>query len=317
MSTAAGIWVRNRKGHGRMEKISGMIGLGQMGEPMAENLLKKFSLVVYDLNPKPVEALKRLGATSAKSPQAVAEKADVILLSLPSAKEVEAVMLGKDGILNQPDIAGRVIIDLSTSRPGLTRIIYAEAQKRGAHFLDAPVTGGKKGAVAGTLTIMVGGDSSVYSAQSDVLKAIAAKVFYVGSSGMGHTAKIIHNLISTSNIAVLSEAFVMAQKAGVDPKVMMDIINNGAARSYMSETKGEAHILARKFEGAATIDIQIKDLGLALELAGASEMPLPIGSLISQVYQMARSFGLGGKDSAGMVKAYDILSGRKKRPGLS
>ena len=151
----------------------------------------------------------------------------------------------------------------------------------------------------------------MYSAQSDVFQAIAAKVFYVGSPGMGHTAKIIHNLISTSNIAVLSEAFVMAQKAGVDPKVMMDIINNGAARSYMSETKGEAHILSRKFEGPATIDIQIKDLGLALELARTSEMPLPIGSLISQVYRIARAFGLGGKDSAGMVEAYEILSGNK------
>lgn len=294
-----------------MDKILGIIGLGQMGQPMAENLLKKFPLVVCDLNPKPMEELQRLGATAVQSPQAVTDKSDVILLSLPSAKEVEAVMLGKNGILNQPDVADLVIIDLSTSRPGLTQIIYAEAQKRRAHFLDAPVTGGKKGAIAGTLTIMVGGDSKVYSAQSDIFQAIAAKVFYSGSSGMGHTAKIIHNLISSSNIAVLSEAFVMAQKAGVDPKVMMDIINNGAARSYMSETKGEAHILPGNFEGAATIDIQIKDLGLALELARASEMPLPIGALISQVYRIAKAFGLGGKDSAGLVKAYDILSRRK------
>lgn len=103
----------------------------------------------------------------------------------------------------------------------------------------------------------------------------------------------------------------MAQKVGVDPKVMLDIINNGAAKSYMSETKGEAHILPGKFEGPATIDIQIKDLGLALELAHASEMPLPIGALISQVYRIAKAFGLGGKDSAGLVKAYDILSGQK------
>jgi len=294
-----------------MEKTVGIIGLGNMGKPMAENLLKTFSVVVYDLNSAAAGSLQRLGAELAKSPRAMAAAADAILLSLPSAKEVEAVMLGNEGVLSHPEVAGRVIIDLSTSRPALTRKIYAEAKKLGAHFLDAPVTGGKKGAVEGSLTLMVGGDEEIFSAHSDIFHAIGKNVFYAGPSGMGHTAKIIHNLVSASNIAILAEAFVMARKTGVDPKVMIDIINNGAARSYMSETKGYAHILPDRFEGPATIDIQIKDMGLALELARASGMPLPIGALVSQVYQMARALGLGDKDSAGMVKAYDILAGGK------
>ena len=294
-----------------MQKTIGMIGLGNMGKPMAENLLKRFPVVVYDLDPEPVASLEKLGAATAKSPQAVAETAGRILLSLPSATEVEAVMLGDTGVLSHPDVAGRVILDLTTSRPELTRKIFAEAKKRGAHFLDAPVTGGKKGAVQATLTCMVGGDKAIFSAQSDIFEAIGKKVFYAGPSGMGHTAKIIHNLVSAGNVAILSEAFVMAQKAGVDPAVMMDIINNGAARSYMSETKGYDHIVANRFEGPATIDIQIKDMGLSLELARAFDMPVPIGALISQIYQMARSLGLGDKDSAGLVKAYNILAGRR------
>jgi len=220
-----------------MEKTVGIIGLGNMGKPMAENLLKTFSVVVYDLNSAAAGSLQRLGAELAKSPRAMAAAADAILLSLPSAKEVEAVMLGNEGVLSHPEVAGRVIIDLSTSRPALTRKIYAEAKKLGAHFLDAPVTGGKKGAVEGSLTLMVGGDEEIFSAHSDIFHAIGKNVFYAGPSGMGHTAKIIHNLVSASNIAILAEAFVMARKTGVDPKVMIDIINNGAARSYMSETK--------------------------------------------------------------------------------
>ena len=127
-----------------MGKTIGMIGLGQMGEPMAENLLKKFPLVVYDLNPKPMEALQQLGATAVKSPQAVCDQSEVILLSLPSAKEVESIMLGENGILNHQAVSGRVIIDLSTSRPALTQVIYAEAQKRVLISLTRPSPAGKK-----------------------------------------------------------------------------------------------------------------------------------------------------------------------------
>lgn len=290
-----------------VEKL-GIIGLGNMGKPIALNLMKTFKIVVYDLSRKVMDELTGLGAEAASSPYEMGEKVKTIFLSLPGPVEVESAVLGDGGILSGPHKSGLVIIDLSTSDPETTERIATIAESMGVFFLDAPVTGGQKRAFEGTLTIMVGGDHSVFLSKMDLFRLIGKSIFYTGCAGSGHKAKILHNLVAGCNIAVLAEVFAMAKKLGIDAKLMMDIINEGAAESYMSRTKGYNHILPEKYDGPAKIKLIDKDFKIGLAMARKLRYPLHIVSLVVRLVERAMEMKLGEKDSAALVQFFESLA---------
>ncbi len=292
----------------------GFIGIGAMGKPMAQNLLKSadIKLLVYDVNRVAMEELAAAGAVVCASPRELADAAAVIIMMLPNAAIVESTLTGEQGVLAGGQ-AGKIIIDMSSVAATSTRKMAALAAAKGLAYIDAPVSGGVTGATAGTLTIMVGGETAAVQAVRPILEKLGKKIYHVGDSGAGDSIKVVNNLLLGINMAAVAEALVLGVKSGLDPKVMLEIIKESSGRSYALEVKTANFILKNSFAAGFAIDLEYKDLELAMETAKSLDVPLPVGATVQQIFAMAKAKGLGREDISAVIKVWEEFVGVQVR----
>lgn len=288
----------------------GFIGLGIMGKPMARNLLKGgHELVVFDINQANVDALVSSGAKAAESAGDVARRCGLIITMLPNSPHVKTVVLEKGGVL-EGAAPGSILIDMSSIAPLASQEIGKACEKKGVRMIDAPVSGGEPKAIDGTLSIMVGGDKAVYEQVYDILKTMGASVVYCGNIGAGNTTKLANQVIVALNIAAVSEAFVLAKKAGVDPKFVFEAIKGGLAGSTVMNAKIPM-ILEGNYKPGFKIDLHIKDLNNALETGHNVGAPLPLTAEVMEMLQTLHADGLGQSDHSAIVKYYEKIVGER------
>ncbi|EHI97712.1 3-hydroxyisobutyrate dehydrogenase [Clostridium sp. DL-VIII] len=287
----------------------GFIGLGAMGKPMALNLIASgYEVYVYDVAEEIIKEMEAEKGIPCSTPVELARKVDVIISSLPNAKIVESVMLGKNGVLKGCN-KGVTIIDMSSVAPNTTKEISKIAQDYKLTYIDAPVSGGVTGAKNGTLTIMVGSDKETFEKVSPILNILGKNIYHVGPVGSGDAIKVVNNLLLGCNMAALAEALILGVKCGLSAETMHEIIKVSSGRSYAFEAKMDKFIMADNFSGGFAVDLQYKDLGLALEAAKDTHMPLPITSATSQIFEAARAKGLGKEDMSSIIKVWEDLTG--------
>jgi 3-hydroxyisobutyrate dehydrogenase len=286
------------------------IGLGNMGAPMARNLLKAgHTLTVFDLNTQAVGALVEAGAMAAASPKDAATGAETVITMLPAAAHVRHVLTAEDGVL--AGIAkGVPIIDSSTIDPASVKAFAALAAEHGNNFVDAPVSGGTGGAAAGTLTFMVGGSAAAFEQVRPVLSAMGKNLVHCGDTGAGQGAKICNNLVLGITMAGVAEAMSLGEALGIDPKVLGGIINTSTGRCWSSDTYNpfpgviETAPSSRGYTGGFGTDLMLKDLGLAGDAAKSVRQPVYLGALAQQLYQTVSSKGDGKLDFSAVIKLY-------------
>ena len=285
----------------------GFIGLGIMGKPMSKNLIKaNYELVVMDKNQEASKELGTFGASVALSPAEVAAEADVVITMLPNSPHVKEVVLGEKGIIEGAK-AGLTVIDMSSISPIVSREIYLELEKKGINMLDAPVSGGEPKAINGTLSVMVGGKTEIFDRYFELMKSMAASVVRVGEIGSGNVAKLCNQIIVAINMSAMSEALILAQKAGVSPELVYNAIRGGLAGSAVLDAKVPM-IMDRKFTPGFRIDLHIKDLNNVLETSHELGIPLPMSSAVMEMMQALRADGLGQDDHCSIVKYYEKIS---------
>lgn len=290
----------------------GFIGLGIMGMPMARNLFKAgFEVVVYNRTKSKAEQLTKEGAKKADSPRQLAMECPVVITIVSDTPDVEEVVLGKDGIIEgiKPD---SVVIDMSTISPQATQRIAARLRQKEVHMLDAPVSGGEQGAIKGTLSIMVGGDAEVFERCKPIFEAMGKNIVHVGANGMGQTVKLMNQILLAGTLNAVAEALVFGQKAGVDLDKAINAIKGGAAGSWQLENLGP-RIIKRDFSPGFMVDLIQKDLRLITETAAALKTPLPVTSLIHQMYYSLQSSGDGKSGTQALVKVLESLAGVEVR----
>lgn len=293
----------------------GFIGLGNMGGPMALNLMKAgHELVVHDVRADAARPHLAQGARWAKGPRAASERMELILTSLPGPAEVEAVALGADGII-QGAGPGAVYADLSTSSPTLIRRIHAVFREKGSHVLDAPVSGGVVGAQRGTLQVMVGGDAELFRRLKPVFEAIGDKVSHMGEIGCGTIAKLVHNMIGIATRVVVAEAFTLGVKAGVRPEALLEAVKGGAFGQGLLLTQVLPEIVFKGDFDTVRFALRLarKDLGLATELAREYNVPMAMAALAEQTMVEALARGWGDKDFAAPFMLQEERAGVKVR----
>ncbi len=276
----------------------GFIGLGTMGGSMAYNALEGGNeLVVHDINPASATRHLEAGAAWADTPREVAERSEIVFTSLPGPTEVEAVALGESGIMEGMS-AGKVYFDLSTSTPAMIRKIHAEAAARGIAVLDAPVSGGPRGAASRNLAIWVGGDKDVFDRCKPVLDSIGDKAYYVGPIGCGAIAKLVHNCTGYIVQAALAEVFTMGVKAGVEPLALWQAVRKGAqGRRGTFEGLAE-HLLPGKFDPPDfALRLARKDVDLAVSVGREFDVPMRLANLALMEMTEAMNRGWGDRDS--------------------
>jgi 2-hydroxy-3-oxopropionate reductase len=285
----------------------GFIGLGIMGQPMARNLLRAgYRVVVRDVVAAPVDALVAEGAEHGASPRDVAARTDILITMLPDSPEVEAVYAGVDGALEAAR-PGWLAIDMSSISPRVAREMEERAAAAGAAMLDAPVSGGDKGAIAGTLSIMVGGSAADYERALPVLQALGKTIVHVGPSGAGQVAKVCNQVVVAVVIEAVSEALVLGAKAGVDPARIADVLQGGLAATKVLEMRRD-NILGGRFDPGFRIRLHLKDLKNALDLAREAGVVLPATAEVEQLMQRARIAGRGEYDHSGLVTVLEDLA---------
>ena len=293
----------------------GFIGLGNMGGPMALNLLKAgHSLTVYDVRREAAEPQLAAGARWAESPAAAAADCEVVMTSLPGPKEIEEVALGEGGIMSGL-ARGAIYADLSTNSPAVIRRLNAAFKAKGIEVLDAPVSGGIPGARNATLAVMVGGDRAAFDQIKPALDAIGDKVSYIGASGAGSVAKLVHNMIAICSTQLLAEAFTMGVKAGVAPEALLKVVQDGAYGQGMLLAGTMPKMVFRGNFDRVTFALKLarKDLGLATEVGRELNVPMPLASLVEQDFLAALANGLGEKDSTAAVTVQENRAGVKIR----
>ena len=265
-----------------MPEQIGFVGLGIMGKPMARNLIKAgYALTVYDIMGEPVEELATEGATAASSAGEVAAATDKIITMLPDSADSDRAILGPDGVLEGAR-PGSIVIDMSSIAPSMSQKIALQCAQKSVEFLDAPVSGGEPGAINARLAIMVGGRQQVFDQCHDLLNTMGANVVLTGDVGAGNITKLANQIIVAANIEALSEAMVLAQKAGVDPERVFNAIRGGLAGSAVMEAKGPM-MLDRNFRAGFRIRLHQKDLRNVLQTAQELNVPLPVTALVQQM----------------------------------
>jgi 3-hydroxyisobutyrate dehydrogenase len=295
------------------KKAIGFIGVGTMGKPMALNLIKAgYPLMAYDLTPKPLEELKAKGARVGESIKEVAGQSDIIITMLPKSKDVEEVMLGDEGIIGGVK-SSSILIDMSTIDASVSRNIAQVFLAKNIKMLDAPVSGGYLRAEAGTLSIMVGGDEKIYQECLELFKAMGKNIFYCGPNGNGEVVKIANNLLGAIQAAASAEVLSMGVKAGVDFKVLTDVIGASSGTNDFIRFAGPAKAFKGDFEPGFTVDLMDKDLGLAMTLSREQGVPVLMGALTHQMYLYMKSSGLGKKDFSVVTKLFEELNNVRLR----
>ena len=289
-----------------MSKIA-FIGLGNMGAPMALNLVKAgHEVAVFDLVAAAMDPVVKSGARGARSAADAASGAQVVISMLPASQHVESLYLGEEGLLAH--IAdGALVIDCSTIAPQAARKVADAAAARGLDMVDAPVSGGTGGAVAGTLTFIVGGEAAVFERARPVLEQMGKNIFHAGASGAGQVAKIANNMMLGIQMAGAAEALALGVANGLDPVVLSDIISKSSGRNWAFELYNpwpgvmESAPAARGYAGGFGVDLMLKDLGLAAEAAMGSRAVVPLGELARNLYAMHSAQGSGKLDFSSIV----------------
>lgn len=289
-----------------MQKI-GFIGLGIMGKPMSKNLLRAgYRLVVYDINDTAVAELVQAGAEAGLSPKDVASQSEIIITMLPNSPHVKEVVLGENGVV-EGAAPGSLVIDMSSIAPLVSREVGGKLAARGIRFLDAPVSGGEPKAVEGTLSIMVGGAEADFEEALPILKCMGASAVLCGAVGAGNVTKLANQIIVAVNIAAMSEALVLATKAGVDPGSVYQAIRGGLAGSSVLDAKAPL-VMARKFDPGFRINLHIKDLLNILETGHEVGAPLMLSAAVMEMMQALKVDGHGDKDHGSLVLFYEKLA---------
>jgi 3-hydroxyisobutyrate dehydrogenase len=290
-----------------MEENIGFIGLGIMGMPMARNLIKAgFRLTVYNRTGTKADKLSAEGARKANSVAELAKASSVIITMVTDSPDVEGLILGSEGIINSIT-SGSIVIDMSTISPEVTRRISHRLHEKGVHMLDAPVSGGEQGAISGSLSIMVGGEAGAVNRCRPIFEALGLSINHVGPSGMGQTVKLMNQILVVGNLNAVVEALVFARSQGVDPEKAIEAVKGGAAGSWQLANLGPK-ILARDFRPGFMVDLVQKDLRLVMEASGTRNLPLPVTSLIHQMYFSLQATGEGKSGTQALVKALERLS---------
>jgi 3-hydroxyisobutyrate dehydrogenase len=286
----------------------GFVGLGIMGRPMAKNLLKAgFQVTAYNRSPGPRDELAEAGADIATTPREAAEGAAAVITNVTDSPDVEQVILGPDGIV-EGAAPGTIVIDMSTISPAVTRRIGEALAERGVKMLDAPVSGGDQGAIAGTLAIMVGGDAEDVATVRPLLEAMGKRITHCGPLGAGQTVKLCNQVAITGALLGVCEALTFARKNGVDPAVMVEAISAGAAGSWQLSNLAPK-MIAGDFAPGFKVGLMRKDLRLALENAQQEKMALPGLALVAQLFGGVAAAGLEEEGTQALLKALEALNG--------
>jgi 2-hydroxy-3-oxopropionate reductase len=287
----------------------GFIGLGIMGSPMASNLLKAgFEVIGFDLTPAALERLSADGGVVAASAAQAAAEADVVITMLPNHPQVEAVALGEGGVLDNAK-PGTLYIDMSSIRPETSRRLAEVGAERGIRVLDAPVSGGEKGAIDGVLSIMVGGGEDDFAAAAPVFAPLGKTIVHVGPAGAGQTVKAANQLVVGGTYALVAEAIVLLEASGLDAGLGLDVLAGGLAGSRILELKRKS-MVDRQFAPGFRIDLHHKDMGIILAAARDAEVALPVGNLVAALIASARAQGYGQLDHSALLKVAENLSGK-------
>ncbi|HUN10497.1 MAG TPA: NAD(P)-binding domain-containing protein [Aggregatilineales bacterium] len=292
-----------------MAKV-GYIGLGIMGGSIARNLIKAgHELVVHNRSQRAVDELVALGATGASTPKEVARQVEFVFTNLPDTPDVEAVVLGRDGIIEGAH-EGLIYVDNSTIKPEAARSIAEKLLAVGVQALDAPVSGGDVGAKNGTLTIMVGGPEAAFQKAEPLFQAMGKAWVLVGESGAGQIAKVCNQIIVGAQMVGMAEALITAQKAGVDPSRVVDAIKGGAAQMWTLDVKPPRLFAGNRGPGFKAY-MQHKDLGICLDTGRTYGIPLPMTAVVMQLYTAMLEMGMREQDNSAVVGVYESLTGVK------
>ncbi|MGE4799524.1 2-hydroxy-3-oxopropionate reductase [Yersinia hibernica] len=285
----------------------GFIGLGIMGKPMSQNLLKAgYSLIVLDRNAAALDELLSAGARKISTPKALAAECDIIITMLPNSPQVKEVVLGENGVIEGAK-PGSVLIDMSSIAPLVSREISAALAVKHIAMLDAPVSGGEPKAIDGSLSIMVGGDKAIFDQCFNVMKAMGGSVVHTGEIGAGNVTKLANQVVVALNIAAMSEALVLATKAGVNPDLVFQAIRGGLAGSTVLEAKAPL-VMDRNFKPGFRIDLHIKDLANALDTSHGVGAQLPLTAAVMEMMQALKADGLGSADHSALACYYEKLA---------
>ncbi len=290
-----------------MRKI-GFVGLGIMGQPMCLNLVKAgFDVTVFNRTAARLDRVVAAGARAAGSPAEVAQQSEITITMVSDTPDVDAVILGEQGVVEGAQ-SGSVVVDMSTISPSVTQEIGDRLKQGGVDMLDAPVSGGDTGAINGTLAIMVGGEKSIFQRCLPVFQAMGKSVTYVGGRGMGQTTKLCNQiLVSVTNMAVC-EAMLFAQKSGLDPGIMVEATQGGAAGSWQLSNLGPK-MVAADFAPGFMVDLQQKDLRLVIEAGRQMNLPMPALRLVHQMYAGCQAHGEGREGTQALFKSFQRLAG--------
>ncbi|MDR1596594.1 MAG: 2-hydroxy-3-oxopropionate reductase [Treponema sp.] len=284
----------------------GFIGIGIMGRPMAKNLIKAgYRLVVYDKFAK-IDDLAALGAEGASSNKEAASRSDVVITMLPNSPHVKEAVLGEGGVIEGIS-SGKIVVDMSSIAPAVSREVGAALNAKGVAFLDAPVSGGEPKAIDGTLAIMVGGDQKTFDTVKPILEKMGSSVVLVGDTGAGNVTKLANQIVVALNIAAVSEALVLAVKAGVDPAKVFDAIKGGLAGSAVMNAKVPM-ILDGNFKPGFRIELHIKDLQNALDTAHNLNAPVPLTANVMETLQALKTDGMAADDHSAIIRFYEKLA---------
>ncbi len=285
----------------------GFIGLGIMGKPMVRNLLKAgYVPVVFNRSEEAIEELAADGAIPAASAKDVAIASEIVITMLPDTPDVEAVISGEDGIMAGAS-EGLLIVDMSTISPVVTRKLAADASEKGVKMLDAPVSGGDKGAIAGTLSIMAGGDAEDFQRVKPIFEAMGSTIVHCGPIGAGQTVKACNQIVVAVVIEAVSEALVLGSKAGVDPKVILEVLGGGLAQTKVMDLRGPT-MIEHNFAPGFKARLHSKDLNIILETAKEYGVGLPVTKIVDQMFKEHIEKGRGDLDHSSLLTVIEELS---------
>lgn len=285
----------------------GFIGLGIMGRPMAKHLIKAgHALVAYDIVAASLADVVAAGAAGGKSVADVAARCETIITMLPDSPDVQAVLAGEGGVFSAAK-AGTLVIDMSTISPVVTRQLAAQAQAKGIKLLDAPVSGGERGAIEAALSIMVGGDAAVVQEAMPLFQIMGKTIVHVGGTGAGQVVKACNQVMVAMQMQAMAEALVLGTKAGVDPARVIEVLTGGYARCRVMEVRGP-EIIKRNFKPGFRTNLHYKDLNIALSTGAEYGVPLPGTALVQEFFKAMRAAGHGDYDHSGVITVLEELA---------
>ncbi|MFH1491310.1 MAG: NAD(P)-dependent oxidoreductase [Pseudomonadota bacterium] len=300
-----------RKGSSVSKPRIGFIGIGVMGRPMAGHLAKAgYALTIHDIHRASADraAEENKGIIVADTPKAVAETSDIVITMLPSGVTVQEVALGDKGLIHGFR-SGSLLLDTSSSQPRLTLETGRALAGKGVDMVDAPVSGALAGAQAAELVFMAGGEEGPVSRVSPLLEIMGKKTFHLGPLGAGHAMKCINNCITAMTFMVTAEGLSIGKKFGLDPDVMTDVLNVSTGMSWISQTHIKQRITSRKFDDPFRLDLMVKDIGIAMELANNLDIPIPLSALGHHLWKAARRYSDEGSSISEMVRWVEHMTG--------